>query len=706
MTDHISELTYENRCLRTITGALLFGPSGDRLAVDVLDRKPGFSGSVDFIHKMNITQLFSIATDRREDYRDAKVIWYPTHMTFDYERNGLKLLETKVVLKEDIAVSLLEVENFSGKSIIFSLSCQPEGFQVEKRERKGQPGFCFFAQSPVIRFGISVGIALSWNQTGEQTVLKPGEKKRIISAAYVGNLAVEKENGFWEKLEEFWKKLDLENTEQYLLERNREFYEKVPSFFCDDRLMERCWKYRWYILNNALCKPGYGRFPETVMYEGRDHRMPKTALKPRGWEFSRLIPLSTPLQITDFRWYSDKELVKETIRSAFCGQDETGLLLCADVETSAKSYANYMLWAVWLFYLTEPDQDFVHQLLPKMKKYIEGHEKAYQDGKSNLLIERKHSLTGKEYQPSYWYFHDFPKNPKDPAGYTPLKRVDRSIYHYLNLKGLANLMAEVKDPESSVYEEKARALAAEINEKMWDPETGFYYDLHFETEEKAMVQNIVGIYPYWAEIARKDQEKGILPLMDPEKFDLGYAFPSVSKECPAFCPDGGWQGDFLKGRNGCVWCGPSWPYTTAIALEALGNESRREGHRYDEEFDRFLEEYTIEHFREGDPAKPYLVEHYNPISGERLSDEADYNHSFWLDLIVSYVAGVIVEAKQIRFDPIRTHLEWFELDNLMVRGHRLRISYDKNRRDDAAYQVFADGKRIKAGKDGTLCLRL
>lgn len=40
--------------------------------------------------------------------------------------------------------------------------------------------------------------------------------------------------------------------------------------------------------------------------------------------------------------------------------------------------------------------------------------------------------TGKEYQPSCWYFHDFPKDCMYPELITPLKRVYRSIYHYLN----------------------------------------------------------------------------------------------------------------------------------------------------------------------------------------------------------------------------------------------------------------------------------
>ena len=99
-----------------------------------------------------------------------------------------------------------------------------------------------------------------------------------------------------------------------------------------------------------------------------------------------------------------------------------------------------------------------------------------------MVIEYTHSRTGKEYQPSYWYFHDYPMNPKDKSTYTPLKRVDRSVYHYLNTKGLAAICRILQDPDQKKYEELAEKIAADINQKMWDQNTHFYYDLHYQTD--------------------------------------------------------------------------------------------------------------------------------------------------------------------------------------------------------------------------------
>ncbi len=694
------ELRYKNRCLRTLTGKLLFGPVGDRLAVDILDRKPGFVGSIDFIHKMNVTELFTVKCNFPMDLEQAEATWYPTYLTMEYEDEDVVLEEKKTIISEDIAVSVMKWTNRSDTSMELSFDSRPEKFISYHESRDCNGNFRYESKSPILRFDLQLDIVASWDYPHNLRIVEPNSSVTILAVATMGNCNQEKLTLLQQKVESLLREKDNpEKLFESLIQKNNQFYEDAPQFLCDDKLINACWKYRWYILKNSMCKPNYGRFTETVMYEGRDHRMNKSALEPAGWEFSKLIPLSTPLSINDLRWHPNHAITKEVIRSAFAGQEEDGLLLCSYVESSAKSYANYMIWAIWLYYLIDPDKDFIFELLPKIKLYISGHEKKYMDEKDSLLIEETHSLTGKEYQPSYWYFHNYPQNPKDKTMYTPLKRVDRSVYHYLNLCGLSNLLNAVGDVLAKVYQQKAEDLKRDINDLMWDNDSNFYYDLHYKTREKAMVQNIVGIYPFWAEMTSEKQEKGILPLMDKESFALGSAFSSVSKECPAFSPAGGWMGNFFKGRNGCVWCGPSWPYTTGIALEALAIESKRRNHSYDQQFDQLFQEYTVQHFRDGNRHKPYLVEHYNSITGERLSDETDYNHSFWIDILVRFVAGVNVEEDYIEIEPIKTHLKWFQLKHLIIRGKTITVQYsDKKERNGIPLGLTVSVDGIVAAK--------
>ena len=161
------------------------------------------------------------------------------------------------------------------------------------------------------------------------------------------------------------------------------------------------------------------------------------------------------------------------------------------------------------------------------------------------------------------------------------------------------------------------------------------------------------------------------------------------------------MGSFIKGRNGCVWCGPSWPYTTGIAIDVIGVQSKKYNHIYDEQFGYFLREYSLQHFRDRDIRKPYLVEHYNAETGEPLSDDVDYNHSFYIDLIISHVAGLQITPEGIEFNPVNIGLDFYKLDNVNIRNDCYTISYRKAECNaaeaagiEAGYNVYKNGNKI------------
>lgn len=159
---------------------------------------------------------------------------------------------------------------------------------------------------------------------------------------------------------------------------------------------------------------------------------------------------------------------------------------------------------------------------------------------------------------------------------------------------------------------------------------------------------------------------------------------------------------FLKGRNGCMWNGPTWPYTNAITLDALARESKRRGNAYNEAFARGLKEYSFLHFQNRDLNRPGLVEHYNSDTGEPLSDEQEYNHSYYIDLIVSHVAGLSVEDGGLRLEPLDIGLDYFELDHVKAAGQDIRITYGKpglGRYPDgieAGYKLYLNGQPVFA----------
>lgn len=448
------------------------------------------------------------------------------------------------------------------------------------------------------------------------------------------------------------------------------------------------------MLRHNMMKPELGNLKEIFFCEGRSHKMGKIPYQPDGWEFTKLIPLSVPMHLLDLRWYGEKEYGTSILHVMSDNQDENGEFRCAKVNWHGNPYANFFGWSTWQYYLVSGDKTYAKEALPVVKKQIQAWKKVYGNEKDRLLSQYVHQLTGMEYQPSYWYFHDFPKDCMNEKTYTPVKRVDRNVYHYLNTLSAACLCELFHDRDEKIYRKEAEGIREDILSLMWDEESGFFYDLHFETNEKAMVKNIVGFLPFFADMTQKKQEKGIDVLFS-AGFNTPCPFPSVSTDCPVFTAEGGWQGQFFKGRNGCIWNGPAWPFANSMVLDGLAKESLKRDHALDGKFGEFFRKFTRMHYNGGDGRVPYLVEHYNSITGECISDDVDYSHSYYIDLVVRFVAGVRVEPDKIIVEPIDIGLEHFCLSGLWIRGHEVEVRLARNER----LSIFVDGEERGA------CLR-
>ena len=696
------ELRYEERALRTMTGKLLFAPVGHRASVAYLDRLPGFSGRFDLIHKTNLTELFTMVCGISADWESAQSVWYPDRLDMRLETESFVFEEKKYLLEDDLAVAVQQWTNRGDEPLELCFRSQP----VKAHSYVIEEGWLAF-ETPDLTYGYAVAGVSTWRymKPGEERlsavgsgrlVIAPGEGPVTVTGyCQLGNLKQESVTELKDKLVHYLEAHPAPDAGVQASAEWEEYLAKAPSFTCSLPIYEQTWNYRWLIMKHCTSFPGWGNFRQAVMYEGRSHKMSPAPLESKGWEFTKLIPLSTPLHLMDYRW-RDPALAHEFIRTFLDSADEDGIPRSMVTNGYMASYANFGIWAIYQLYLVDGDEAFLREILPALKAFVEGHRKVHGDPDDELPIEYVHARTGKEYPPSYWYFGGYPDNPKDKTHYTPLKRVDRSVYHYLNAKGLAAICRVLEDADAPRYEALTERIAADIESKMWDPETKFYYDLHYQTDEKAMVRNIVGFYPWWAGIA---PHEGIEALTDPAEFATGSGFPSVSRQSEIYEPDGGWRKLFFKGRNGCVWDGPSWPYTTAIALSALSNESRRQGHRFDADYARFFREYTAEHFRDGDLRRPYLVEHYNPESGEPLSDEPDYNHSYWIDLVVQDIAGFRPQPDGIRIEPLDIGLGWYCLKDLRYRGHVYEIRFARKPRPDMAegLTILRDGSEIYHG---------
>lgn len=682
--------------LRTLPGSLLLGPTGARLWADYVEPVPGFSGRFDFIHKVNIPLLFAVSPRGLSRFEPFTSQWRPSHLYWRHEDRRFAVEEWKFITWDDCAVACQRWTNRSGEEISLRLHTYESAVKA-----RGEGAL--FGAYAIEAYSYDVAFALTASDPalldGEIT-LRPGESRELIVACATGIEGRDSRESLAERARAWARGGSVAGVVERHAREYAAWFEKAPSFTASDPVFEKTWLYRWFILRHNLADPRHGYLQHPLFYEGRSHKRGKRPFGTGGWEFSKLINLSVPLHLTDARWYHDPGYCEGALKNMAAHPKEDGEFCCMMVDTLLHSFANYSCWAAYLLYLVHRNDQVMRELLPSLKRQMAAWKGAYGNERDELMIEYRHPRTGKEYQPSYWYFHNYPLNPKDPETYTPLKRVDRTIYHYLNTLGVAKLCEALGDPDAPSFYSLAEAIRRDVLEKMWDPATRFFYDLHHQTDEKAWVKNIVGFYPAWAEIVDERHDGLIEHLFEKGEFDTGSPFPSTAADCPIYASEGGWQGHFIKGRNGCVWNGPNWPYTTAIALDALARESKRKGHLYDERFGRALREYSYLHFLQRDLAQPYLVEHYSSRSGEPLSDEPEYNHSYYIDLIVTHVAGLSIEEDRIVLHPVDVGLDYFRLENVKAAGHAIAVTYKRPGAAgapadlDEGYRLFVDGALV------------
>ncbi len=689
MNADVKLLEQGRRTLRTLPHSVLLGPTGARLWADCLDVKPGFSGTLDFIHKVNIPLLFSISCDSVDSFEPASFKWYPSYLNMRFSNGSIEFSENKFIAWNDCAVSCMHWKNKSKHKVKLKLEL-PD--YMSPYNDKGTFEGAIHSQEHNYDIKVVVSAEEVWKS--REIILKPGEKCKFKIAAALSVYGADSTAALQDKANSYAS----DSSENYetlsrQVEEYDEWFNQAPVFHSSDPIINKTWAYRWFILRHNLACPGIGNLKHIFFYEGRSHKMGKEPFNPTGWEFSKMIPLSSPLQIMDVRWHArGKEISSGMLKNLIAGQDKDGLYHCMFVDNSLASYANFIGWACYQLFLVTRDKTILEYVLPSLKKQVKGWGKVFGNSEDHLLTDTVHQLTGKEYQPSYWYFSGYPDDCMDKTGYTPLKRVDRAIYYYLNALGVGLLCKQAEDGDAQKFLDIADKISKDVLSLMWDEKTNFFYDLHYETNEKAMVKNVVGIYPYWAGITDPAHKKGLATFFSPE-FDTQCPFPSVSTDCPVYQYEGSWKGNFFKGRNGCMWNGPTWPYTNSIALDAIAQQSKRSAHAFDDKFKTIFRKFSMLHYQGSDLSKPYLVEHYNSKTGELLSDEVEYNHSYYIDLVIKHVAGLEVEDNRITLDPINMGLDYFDLDNIKIGDKKVRVTY-KKRDVEVQLKDLADGYNL------------
>ncbi len=649
---------------------LSFGPTGRRLWVNYLTTQPGFDGLIDYIHKTNIPALYHLEFEINGTIIASTCTahrWYPSHLEREHTCGPLRIRENLFITGDDAAVDVVSVTNTSDALVRFrirstsALELNKAGYGL--RETHGEEVRYAFMTFPM-----------------DTVATIPPGKSVIFRFALAFGLAGEDPA----KIAARWSR-DTDAAETHRTEYLR-WFESAPKFECDNELFNRMWDYRWYLARRNLAHPGAGLLKEPLFWEGRAHKCSNDPWKPSGWEFSKLIPFSSPYHILEGLWHKDLSAVHGEIRNLIAAQSEEGLFRCAYIHDTGGSYYHFIPWAVWELHCIRPDRTFLAETAPAMARNVEAWARLYDTDGDGLIEVTNHGRTGKEYQPSYWYFSDYPEDSKQ--GQAVLERVDATVYFILNASSVAMMYQELGLDGTERFKALAGKSRQAMLKAMWDPETRFFYDVRKDDNAQARVRNVVGFDPF---LDLETPESGLdvfKELSNPSTFAVKCPLPSVEINNPAFAPDASWAGVHIKGPHGAMWNGPSWPFTNTTALMSLGNAAQRfPGRGLENQYSVLFDSYTRMMQRNG---RPMVVEHYNPLTGEEISQEEDYYHSAWIWLVIRYIVGLVPRNDDVlELRPVDVGLKEFRCEGVLYRSRHLEVKWKQGE----GLQVFVDGSK-------------
>ena len=126
----------------------------------------------------------------------------------------------------------------------------------------------------------------------------------------------------------------------------------------------------------------------------------------------------------------------------------------------------------------------------------------------------------------------------------PVEAVDLNCFIYIQRTVLSELAEKLGlSSEAEEYRRLAEETAEGMKRHMWDPETGFYYDVLEEDHCLLRVKSPAAFITLHAGIATQDQAERLLEhLLDHEEFWTTFPLPTVSADDPAYDPEGYWRG--------------------------------------------------------------------------------------------------------------------------------------------------------------------
>ena len=462
------------------------------------------------------------------------------------------------------------------------------------------------------------------------------------------------------------------------------YFRSLPVFRCSDPYVERYWWYRWYGLKLHAVEPGAPNYRHRTVTEGIAY-------------FHVPISYSAQCHMRELRWLAAPDWARGVLRTFLDHQKPDGSLhgrIYADHLEGTDFYHTDWGGALEALDAVHPDPAFTAEVYPALARYATWLTTTRDADASGMLDVLNQYETGQEYMSRYQAVDP----AADRAGWSGglrLKGVDISVYGYRLFRALEHFAAASAPADVARWRAAAERSGRAIRERMWDAETGMFFDVNPATGARTGVKAAVCFYPYSTDLTDASHGPGLARhLFNPREFWTPYPVPSSAVDDPLFNPDAEWKGK----RHNCPWNGRVWPMTNAHVADALACFVR--AHRPDwaprlgDLLRRFVRMMTFD----GRADRQNCFEHYHPYSGRGSLYRGidDYQHSWVNDLIVSHVIGVLPRgAAGVTVQPLAVGVERATLDGVRVAGHSLRVAVANGR-----FRAWVNGRAAGAAKVG------
>ena len=463
------------------------------------------------------------------------------------------------------------------------------------------------------------------------------------------------------------------------------FQANIPFFECPDEDINTTYYYRWELVTRHIC---YGSPNSGYSF---------TEFANRPFWSGAYGSISCPAghQIYEVRWLHDPRYVRDYLRYWF--------------RTPGAQPRNYSFWAAdaaWATHLVQPNQRFILDLLPDLIDNYRAWEQRQWVPDKGLFWQLGHD-DGMEFDINAQQTRDILRGGQS-------LRPSFNAYMWADARAIANIAALAGDDETAIrYQEKADGIKQQLQSLLWDPQRKFFFPMSNQRHERdghvvekhtltyqtgqyagsPHGRELHGYVPWAFHMPDPGFEAAWKFLMDADYFDAKFGPTTVERRDPLFALKSGC----------CWWCGQSWPFATTQTLKAMANvlQHYEQDHVTADDYVHMLHKFAVTHRKDG---KPYIAEAVHPDTGswdghDMHNRSEHYFHSGFTDLVITGLVGVQPsDDDTLTIHPLAPDTwDYFALDDLPYRGHRLAVAWDKSGERyglGAGLHVLVDGRPV------------